>query len=77
MRSEPPPAVARLFTSAETNSPVSDARVRAHESSSLGAEKSNRRSRQCRASLGPPQKIEKVNFQNQCSSIEAPRTWPG
>jgi hypothetical protein len=38
MRSEPPPAVARLFTSAETNSPVSDARVRAHESSSLGAD---------------------------------------
>jgi hypothetical protein len=42
----------------------------------LGAEKSNRRSRQYRASLGPPQKTEKVNFQNQCSGIKAPRAWP-
>jgi hypothetical protein len=30
----------------------------------LGAEKSNRRSRQYRASSGPPQKTEKVNFQS-------------
>jgi hypothetical protein len=43
---------------------------------SLGAEKSNRRSRQYRASSGPPQKTKKVNFQNQCSGIEAPRAWP-
>jgi hypothetical protein len=42
----------------------------------LGAEKSHRRSRQYRASSGPPQKTEKVNFQNQCSGIEAPRAWP-
>jgi hypothetical protein len=41
----------------------------------LGAE-SNRRSRQYRASSGPPQKTEKVNFQNQCSGIKAPRAWP-
>jgi hypothetical protein len=43
----------------------------------LGAEKSNRRSRQYRVSLSPPQKTEKVNFQNQCSGIKAPRAWPG
>jgi hypothetical protein len=43
----------------------------------LGAEKANRRLCQCRASSGPPQKTEKVNFQNQCSGIEAPRAWPG
>jgi hypothetical protein len=43
----------------------------------LGAEKSNRRSRQYRVSSGPPQKTERVNFQNQCSGIEAPRVWPG
>jgi hypothetical protein len=42
----------------------------------LGAEKSHRRSRQYRASSGPPQKTEKVKFQNQCSGIEAPRAWP-
>jgi hypothetical protein len=38
----------------------------------LGAEKSHRRSRQYRASSGPPHKTEKMNFQNQCSGIEAP-----
>jgi hypothetical protein len=43
----------------------------------LGVEKSNYRSRQYHASSGPPQKIEKVNFQNQCSGTEAPRAWPG
>jgi hypothetical protein len=42
----------------------------------LGAEKSHRRSRQYRSSSGLPQKTEKVNFQNQCSGIEAPRAWP-
>jgi hypothetical protein len=36
-RSKPPPAVVRLFTSAETNSPVSDMGTWAHGSSSLGA----------------------------------------
>jgi hypothetical protein len=36
-RSKPPPAILRLFTSSETNSPVSDTGARAHESSSLGA----------------------------------------
>jgi hypothetical protein len=36
VRSKPPPAGACLFTSTETNNPVSDTRVRAHESSSLG-----------------------------------------
>jgi hypothetical protein len=35
-RSKPPPAVVRLFTSTETNSPVSDTGAWAHESSSLG-----------------------------------------
>jgi hypothetical protein len=43
----------------------------------LGAERANRRSRQYCASSGPPRKTEKVNFQNQCSGIEAPRAWPG
>jgi hypothetical protein len=42
----------------------------------LGTEKSHCRSRQYRSSLGPPQKTEKVKFQNQCSDIEAPRAWP-
>jgi hypothetical protein len=42
----------------------------------LGAEKSHRRSRQYRVSSGPLQKTKKVNFQNQCSGIEAPRAWP-
>jgi hypothetical protein len=37
VRSGPPPAVVRLFTSAEANDPVSDVRARAHESASLGA----------------------------------------
>jgi hypothetical protein len=37
----------------------------------------NRRSRQYRASSGSSQRTEKVNFQNQCSGIEAPRAWPG
>jgi hypothetical protein len=80
-RSKPPPAVVRLFTSAETNSPVSDTGARAHESPLgrrfLGAEKSNCHSCQYRASSGPPQKTERVNFQNQCSGIEAPHVWPG
>jgi hypothetical protein len=81
VRSTPPSAVVCLFTSTETNSPVSNAggpgpRVILHGRRFLGAEKSNRRSHQYRASSGPPQKIEKVNFQNQCSSIEAPRAWP-
>jgi hypothetical protein len=35
-RSKPPPEVVRLFTSAKTNSPVSNTGARAHESSSLG-----------------------------------------
>jgi hypothetical protein len=47
--------VARLSTSAKTNSPVSDARVRAHESSSLGASSWAQRSRTAaRASVVPP-----------------------
>jgi hypothetical protein len=41
----------------------------------LGAEKSNRHSRQYCAPSGPPQRTKKVNFQNQCSGIEAPRAW--
>jgi hypothetical protein len=32
--------------------------------------------RQYCAPLGPSQRTKKVNFQNQCSGIEAPRTWP-
>jgi hypothetical protein len=42
----------------------------------LGAGKSNRRSRPYHVASGPRQKTEKVNFQNQCSGIEAPRAWP-
>jgi hypothetical protein len=38
----------------------------------LGAEKSHRRSRQYRASSRPSQKIEKINFQNQCSDSRHP-----
>jgi hypothetical protein len=37
VRSEPPPAVVHLFTSVETNGPVSDAGAWVDESSSLGA----------------------------------------
>jgi hypothetical protein len=44
-RSKPPPAVVRIFTSTETNSPVSDTGARAHESSSLGASSWVHRSR--------------------------------
>jgi hypothetical protein len=36
MRCVSPPTIVRPFTSIETNSPVSDARAQAHESSSLG-----------------------------------------
>jgi hypothetical protein len=81
VRSTPLPAVVRLFTSAETNSPISDTggpgpRVILLGRRFLGAEKSNHRSRQYRASSGPPQRTKKVNFQNQCSGIEAPHAWP-
>jgi hypothetical protein len=38
----------------------------------LGAEKSHRRSCQCRVSSGPSQKTEKINFQNQCSDSRHP-----
>jgi hypothetical protein len=44
-RSKPSPAVVRLFTSAETNSPVSDTGAWAHESSSLGTGSRVQRSR--------------------------------
>jgi hypothetical protein len=68
IRSMPPPAVARLFASAKRNSPVPDTGAWTHESSlgyrSLGTEKSNRRSCQYRASSGPPQKMERLNFRN-------------
>jgi hypothetical protein len=47
-----------------------------HGSPGPRVEKSNHRSRQHRPSSGPPQKTEKVDFQNQCSGIEAPRAWP-
>jgi hypothetical protein len=42
----------------------------------LGAEKSNRRSCQYRASSGLPQKTVKVKFQNQRNGTEAPHAWP-
>jgi hypothetical protein len=38
----------------------------------LCVEKSQRRSRQYHASSGPPQKTEKLNFQNQCSDSRHP-----
>jgi hypothetical protein len=81
VRSKPPPVVVRLYTSTKTNSPVSDTggpgpRVILLGRRPLGAEKSNRRSRQYCAPLGPSQRTKKVNFQNQCSGIEAPRAWP-
>jgi hypothetical protein len=37
VKSTPPPAVVRIFTPAETDSPVPDTGARAHESPSLGA----------------------------------------
>jgi hypothetical protein len=63
VRSAPPPEVVRLLTSAETNSSVSDTgglgpRVILLGRRFLGAEKSNRHSRQYRASSRPPQKAE-------------------
>jgi hypothetical protein len=65
-RSMPPPAVARLSISVETNSPISDTgglgpRVRLLGRRFQGGEKPNRRSRQYRASSGPPQKTEKFS----------------
>jgi hypothetical protein len=42
----------------------------------LGAEKSHRCSRQYRASSGPSQKTEKINFQNQCSDSRHPAHGP-
>jgi hypothetical protein len=42
----------------------------------LGAEKSHRRSRQYRVSSGPLQKMEKINFQNQCSDSRHPAYGP-
>jgi hypothetical protein len=36
VRSEPPPAVVRLFIYAESSNPASDSGARAHESNSLG-----------------------------------------
>jgi hypothetical protein len=54
-RSTPPPAVARLFTSTKTNSPVSNTGARAYKSSSLGAGSWVQRSRTAaRASTVPP-----------------------
>jgi hypothetical protein len=79
VRGTPPSAVVRLFTSAETNSPVFDTGAWAHESSSMGAGSWVQRSRTAaRASTAPPwglRRRQKI-FQTQCSGIEAPRTWP-
>jgi hypothetical protein len=82
-KSKPPPAAVCLFISAARNKRPSlwhggsGPRVILLGRRLLGAEKANRRSHQYRASSGPPQKTEKVNFQNQYSGIEAPRAWPG
>jgi hypothetical protein len=63
VRSEPPLAVVRPFISAENNGPVSDTGGQAHESYSLGVGSWVRKERTAaRASSGPPQKTEKVNF---------------
>jgi hypothetical protein len=42
----------------------------------LGAEKSHRRSCQYHISLGPLQKTERINFQNQCSDSRHPTHGP-
>jgi hypothetical protein len=42
----------------------------------LGAKKSHHRLRQYRASSGPSQKTEKINFQNQCSDSRHPAHGP-
>jgi hypothetical protein len=42
----------------------------------LRTEKSHRHSRQYHASSGPPQKTEKLNFQNQCSDSRHPAHGP-
>jgi hypothetical protein len=75
------PAVVRLFISAGNNGPVTDTGARAHESYSSGsrflsAERANRRSRQCRASLGPPQKTEKVSFETNAVVSRRPARGP-
>jgi hypothetical protein len=42
----------------------------------LGAEKSHCRLRQCRVPSRPPQKTEKISFQNQCSDSRHPAHGP-
>jgi hypothetical protein len=54
VRSTPPSAAVRLFTFAETNSPISNMGAQAHESSPMGASSWVQRSRTtARASSGP------------------------
>jgi hypothetical protein len=81
MRSKPPLAVVRLFTSAKTNSLVSDVGARAHESSPLGAGSWVQEVEPPLVSvlclLGAAAEDREGNFSNQCNSIEAPRAWPG
>jgi hypothetical protein len=74
-----PLVVVRLFTSAETNSPVSGTGAQAHESSSMGAGSWVQRIQTAaRASTAPPRGLRRrqKNFQNRCRGIEAPRAWP-
>jgi hypothetical protein len=60
-----PPVVVRLFTSAETNSPVSGTGARAHESSSMGTGSWVQRSQiAARASTAPPQGLHRRHEKN-------------
>jgi hypothetical protein len=69
-----PPVVVRLFAPTETNSPGPRVILLGHRF--MSTEKSHRRSRQYHASSGPPQKTEKLNFQNQCSDSRHPAYGP-
>jgi hypothetical protein len=76
-KSEPPPAVARLFISAaRNNSPVYDMGAQAHESYSLGAGSRVRKERTvARAGTAPPRghdRRQKENFKTNAAVSRRP-----
>jgi hypothetical protein len=79
-KSEPPPAVARLSISAGNNGPVYDMEAQDHKSYSLGVGSWVQKERiaACTSTAPPRDRCRRQRrvFQNQCSSIEAPRAWP-
>jgi hypothetical protein len=74
------PAVVHPLGFAATSGPTSSMRAQAHMSCTwrwfLRTEKSHRHSRQYHTSSGPPQKTEKLYFQNQCSDSRHPAHGP-